>query len=173
MDFYGKDAKVIVWEHNTHIGDARATDMANEGMVNVGQLVREQHTNDGVVSVGFGSYKGNVIAGREWGGHIHKMPVPNAMKGSWEYFLHYTGNEKNKLVMLHKLKDEEEIGMQIGHRAIGVVYNPEYEQYGNYVPSVLPMRYDAFIFLDETKALNPLHIKPDGHQVPDTYPFGV
>lgn len=172
-DFYGKDAKVIVWEHNTHIGDARATDMVNEGMVNVGQLVREQHEEEGVVSVGFGSYKGSVIAGREWGGVMRKMPVPNAVKGSWEYFLHYTGNEKNKLIMLNKIKDEEEIGMHIGHRAIGVVYNPEHEQYGNYVPTILPMRYDAFIFLDETRALNPLHIIPDGNQVPETFPFGV
>lgn len=173
MDFYGKDAKVIVWEHNTHIGDARATDMVNEGMVNVGQLLREQHENDGVVSVGFGSYKGSVIAGREWGGVMRKMPVPNAVKGSWEYFLHYTGNEKNKLIMLNKIKDEEELGVHIGHRAIGVVYNPEHEQYGNYVPTILPMRYDAFIFLDETRALNPLHIIPDGNQVPETFPFGV
>ncbi len=61
----------------------------------------------------------------------------------------------------------------IGHRAIGVVYNPQNEKYGNYVPSILPLRYDAFIFLDETTALYPLHIEPDGHQVPETYPFGV
>jgi erythromycin esterase len=61
----------------------------------------------------------------------------------------------------------------IGHRTVGVVYNPGYEQYGNYVPTILPMRYDAFIYLDETKALNPLHIKPDGHQVQETNPFGV
>lgn len=172
-DFYGKDAKVIVWEHNTHIGDARATDMADEGMVNVGQLVREEHEKEGVVAVGFGSYKGSVIAGREWGGVMRNMQVPNAVKGSWEYFLHYTGNEKNKLIMLHKLKGEEEIGMHIGHRAIGVVYNPEHEQYGNYVPTILPMRYDAFIFFDETNALNPLHIKTDKQQIPETFPFGV
>jgi erythromycin esterase len=173
MDYYGGDAKVIVWEHNTHIGDARATDMASEGMVNVGQLVREQHSNDGVVSVGFGSYKGSVIAGREWGGVMHKMQMPAAVKGSWEYMLHHIGNEKNKLLMLHELNNEEDMGAPIGHRALGVVYNPEYEQYGNYVPTILPMRYDAFIFLDETKALNPLHIKTDGQQVPETFPFGV
>ncbi len=173
IDFYGKDSKVIVWEHNTHIGDARATDMAGDGMVNVGQLVREQHSKDGVVSVGFGSYKGSVIAGREWGGVMRKMPMPKAINGSWEHILHYTGNEKNKLVMLHKLKNEDDMGMHIGHRAIGVVYNPEHEQYGNYVPTILPMRYDAFIFLDETKALNPLHIETDGHLVPETFPFGI
>lgn len=67
MEFHGKNAKAIVWEHNTHIGDARATDMVHEGMVNVGQLIREQQSSRAVVSVGFGSYKGEVIAGREWG----------------------------------------------------------------------------------------------------------
>jgi erythromycin esterase-like protein len=61
----------------------------------------------------------------------------------------------------------------IGHRAIGVVYNPEYEKYGNYVPSILPLLYDAFIYIDHTHALHPLHIEPDGHQIPETYPFGV
>ena len=61
----------------------------------------------------------------------------------------------------------------IGYRAIGVVYNPEYEKYGNYVPSILPLRYDAFIYIDHTHALHPLHIEPHGHQIPETYPFGV
>jgi erythromycin esterase-like protein len=65
------------------------------------------------------------------------------------------------------------MAIQIGHRAIGVIYNPEYEKYGNYVPSVMPNRYDAFIFIDESTAINPLHIKPDGQQIPETFPFGV
>ena len=173
MNFYGKNAKVIVWEHNTHIGDARATDMAEEGMVNVGQLVAEQHSIDGVVSVGFGSNHGSVIAGREWGGAMHKMPLPNALEGSWEHMLHKFSKGKNKLLMLDQIKNEERMSGHIGHRAVGVVYNPEYERFGNYVPSVIPRRYNAFIYLDETRALNPLHIKPSGHEVPDTYPFGV
>ena len=173
MDFHGKDAKVIVWEHNTHIGDARATDMVKSGMVNVGQLVNEQHSKDGVILVGFGSYEGSVIAGREWGDVMRKISMPPAMNRSWEHILHHSGIDKNKLLMLHELKNEERMGMPIGHRAIGVVYHPEYEQYGNYVQSILPMRYDAFIFLDQTKALHPLHIKPDGHQIPETFPFGV
>lgn len=61
----------------------------------------------------------------------------------------------------------------VGHRAVGVVYQPQYERHGNYVPTILPLRYDAFIYLDETHALHPLHIEPDGHLVPETYPFGV
>jgi erythromycin esterase len=173
MHFHGPEAKVIVWEHNTHIGDARATDMAGEGMVNVGQLVTEEHANEGVTLVGFGSYRGSVIAGRQWGDEMQKIVVPPACKGSWEHLLHHTGGAKNKLVMLNKLRSEKEMAVPVGHRAIGVVYNPEHEQYGNYVPSIMPMRYDAFIFIDETKALHPLHIKPNGHLVPETYPFGM
>jgi erythromycin esterase-like protein len=173
MDFHGSNAKVIVWAHNTHVGDARATDMAKDGLVNVSQLLKQQYESDGVVSVGFGSYQGTVIAGREWSGVMRKIMVPPAQDGSWEHILHNSDLLKNKLVMLNELKAEGRMAIQIGHRAIGVVYNPEYEKYGNYVPSVMPNRYDAFIFIDESTAINPLHIKPDGQQIPETFPFGV
>lgn len=173
LNFHGDDSKVIVWEHNTHIGDARATDMANEGMYNIGELARLQHHEKGVVLVGFGSYKGTVMAGKRWGAEMQVMPLPEAKTGSWEYLLHKSGSEDKLLVMDDFTKDDMLMENQLGHRAVGVVYNPAYEQYGNYVPSILPMRYDAFIYLDETKALHPLHIKPDGKQIPETYPFGV
>lgn len=172
MNFHGKNAKVIVWEHNTHVGDARATDMVNDGMVNVGQLTTVEHADDGVVLVGFGSYKGSVLASTEWGEAMIKMNVPPASEGSWEHIMHMAGGGKDKLLMLDKLKNIEQLGSHIGHRAIGVVYHPEREKYGNYVPSILPMRYDAFLFIDESKALHPLHITPDGKQIPETYPFG-
>lgn len=157
MDFYGDDAKVIVWEHNTHVGDARATDMKNKGMINVGQLIREQHSHEDVYIVGFGTHHGTVIAADEWGVNFESMKVPHAQIGSWEDFMHKAGafdkllifNEKNR----HLFRGE------IGHRAIGVVYNPEFEQYGNYVPSVMSERYDAFIYIDESNALSPLHIE--------------
>lgn len=71
-----------MWEHNTHIGDARATDMADEGMYNIGELARLQHHDKGVVLVGFGSYKGTVMAGRKWGSAMQAMPLPEATKGS-------------------------------------------------------------------------------------------
>jgi erythromycin esterase-like protein len=74
---------------------------------------------------------------------------------------------------LNKLKDKKNFRSPIGHRAIGVVYNPEHERFGNYVPTILPERYDAFIFLDETTALHPIHIQTEKNQVPDTYPFGI
>jgi erythromycin esterase-like protein len=172
MEYHGSSAKAIIWEHNTHIGDARATDMNADGMYNVGELVRIKHHEKGVVLVGFGSYKGSVIAGKSWGATMRKTEVPAAPKGTWEYLLHKAG-PSNKLLIMDDFTTDELMENFIGHRAIGVVYNPEYEQYGNYVPSILPVRYDAFIHIDHTKALHPLHITPDGHQVPETYPFGV
>lgn len=172
MDFHGKDAKCIVWEHNTHIGDARATDMASDGMLNVGQLVREQHAIEGVYTIGFGSYAGSVIAGREWGDVMRVMQVPPAIPGSWEHLLHRAGT-KDRIVWMGEAMKQGFGRSWIGHRAIGVVYRPQFEHLGNYVPSILPKRYDAFIYLDQSKALHPLHIHPHGHQVPETYPFGM
>ncbi|MDN3671103.1 erythromycin esterase family protein [Echinicola jeungdonensis] len=171
LDFHENGAKAIVWAHNTHIGDARATDMTKHGMVNVGEMVTSQHENKGVVKLGFGSYKGAVIADRNWGDVMRKMNVPQGIEGSWEYLLHKAGKE-NKLLFLDQFRNEPVFDTPIGHRAIGVVYHPEREQLGNYVPSVIPRRYDVFIYLDHTQALNPLHIKPDGHQVPETFPWG-
>lgn len=173
LEFHGKDSKVIVWEHNTHIGDARATDMAEEGTYNIGELARREHQDKGVVLVGFGSYKGTVIAGKSWGAKMQSMQMPEAKKGSWEYLLHRAGKENKLLIMEDFSGNDSLMQNRIGHRAIGVVYNPQYEQFGNYVPTILPLRYDAFIYLDETSALHPLHIEPDGRQIPATFPFGV
>jgi erythromycin esterase len=172
VQFHGSDAKAIVWAHNTHIGDARATDMTAEGMFNIGELVRLKHHEKGVVLVGFGSFEGEVIAGKSWGAPMKQLFVPSAKKGSWEHFLHKAGQE-SKLLLMDDFVNYQLMENFIGHRAIGVVYNPEYEKYGNYVPSILPLRYDAFIYIDHTHALHPLHIEPDGHQIPETYPFGV
>ena len=173
LQFHGDNSKVIVWAHNTHIGDARATDMVDEGMFNIGELARIQHDDKGIVLVGFGTYKGTVMAGHSWGAAMRAMELPEAAKGSWEYLLHAAGKE-NKLLMMDDFTHNDVLmENHIGHRAVGVVYNSKYEQYGNYVPTILPMRYDAFIYLDETRALHPLHIQPDGKQVPETYPFGV
>lgn len=172
MDFYGPQAKGIVWEHNTHIGDARATDMAHQGLVNVGQLVREDRQAHGVYTVGFGSYKGTVVAGQEWGDVMRVMHVPEAMPDSWEHILHQLGASDRIVFMNAEMKSELE-GLTFNHRAIGVVYHPRHEKPGNYVPSIITDRYDAFVYLDKTTALHPLHIIPDGFQIPETFPFGV
>lgn len=160
--------KGIVWAHNTHVGDASATDMKLSGMINIGQLAREQYGEDDVFLVGFSSYQGTVIAGKAWGAKMMKMNVPPARKDSVEEFLH-TSNPGNYLY----LSKNERYDYTYPHRAIGVVYNPEYEKYGNYVQSQIASRYDAFIFLDQTKALHPLHLKPYEQKMPETFPFGV
>ena len=172
MDFHGVHAKAIVWAHNTHIGDARATDMRREGMVNIGQLLNQLHAHEGVFSIGFGSYQGSVIAGRSWGDVMRVMEVPPAKPDSWEHLLHQLQG-KNRIVFMTEEMKESLGRKELEHRAIGVVYYPEGERRGNYVPSLMPHRYEAFIYLDETRALHPIHITPDGHQTPETYPFGV
>jgi erythromycin esterase len=172
MRHYGPDARAIVWEHNTHIGDARFTDMADDGMVNVGQLVRERHGGEGVVLVGIGSHRGSVIAAREWEAPMEEMPVPPGRGGSWEDVLHQAG-EADKLLLLDDVRDADDFLEERGHRAIGVVYDPEHEQFGNYVPTVLPRRYNAFCYFDETHALHPLHLRPAVEKIPETYPWGV
>lgn len=172
LDFHDPGSKGIVWAHNTHVGDARYTDMARAGMLNIGQLIRQQNEGDGAVLVGFGSHQGTVIAGQEWGAPMEEMRVPPAAPGSWEDLLHRTG-EGDRLLLLEPARESENLMQPRGHRAIGVVYQPEYESRGNYVPTVLPQRYDAFAYLEETHALHPLHITPDPTQPPETYPWTV
>jgi erythromycin esterase len=180
MKFHGSDAKSIVWAHNTHIGDARATDMARAKMVNLGQLAREQAGCESVVLVGFGTYKGSVIASKAWGEPMERMPVSSAIDGSWDSFLHSLDDNSvgpNKLLTFNdidKMEASSSLLESKGQRAIGVVYNPSYEKYGNYVETILPIRYDAFLFIDETHALNPLHmpVSPD-EELPETFPTGL
>lgn len=155
LDYFGSEAKAVVWEHNTHIGDARATDMADDGMVNVGQIVREQYKPDQTFSVGFGTHHGEVLAGSAWGAPVEIMEVPNAMPGSWEDLLAQAGNGQD-LLLLFDTASRMELQKVIGHRAIGVVYDPRHEQW-NYVPSRIADRYDAFIYIHESRALKPFH----------------
>ena len=114
-----------------------------------------------------------MIAGKSWGATTQKMKLPEAKQQSLEQLFHMAGKTNRLLITDDIMNNDVFMENHIGHRAVGVVYNPAYEQYGNYVPTILPLRYDAFIHIDETKALYPLHIKPDGHQIPETYPFGV
>ena len=168
----GPGAKAIVWEHNTHIGDARFTDMADVGMVNAGLLVREQWGAEDVVLVGLGSHRGRVIASAEWGAPMELMPVPPAREGSWEDILHRTDKE-DKLLVFAEAENEDELLEPRGHRAIGMVYDPAYERHRNYVPTVIPHRYDAFLYVDETHALHPLGmLTSENGEPPETFPTG-
>jgi erythromycin esterase-like protein len=174
MTHHGPNAKAIVWEHNTHIGDARFTDMARSGMVNVGQLVRQEHEHEGVCLIGFGTHHGTVIAGREWGAPMQRMEVPEARAGSYENAMNDAGiGDALFLFPKGDAPETERLREVRGHRAIGVVYNPSTEHWGNYAPTILPGRYDAFLYLEETSALDPLHMRVlrDG-EVPETYPTG-
>lgn len=172
VQHHGPDTRVVVWEHNTHVGDARFTDMAAAGMVNVGQLVRERYGQDAVKIVGFGSYEGSVIAASSWEAPMQEMPVPPARRGSWEELMHRALGGDHLLIL--EDEDDEEMLRPRGHRAIGVVYDPRHEA-GNYVPTVLPRRYDAFIYLDRTTALHPLQrVEPiEELEFPETWPTGM
>ncbi|MUP46254.1 erythromycin esterase family protein [Gramella sp. BOM4] len=172
LDYHGDDSKVIVWAHNTHIGDARATDMANHGLFNLGELVRIEKGMRNTVLVGFGSYAGSVIAGKSWGAPIQEMELPEAIPGSFEHTLH-NQNQHNQLIIFDEHPSlSEAFEDKIGHRAVGVVYDPDDER-SNYVPSEIPERYDAFIYLDRTQGLHPLKYKPEGKLTPETFPFGI
>ncbi|OKL39860.1 erythromycin esterase family protein [Pontibacter flavimaris] len=170
LEFHGPGSKAIVWEHNTHIGDARYTDMADNGMHNIGQLAREKYGRANVRLVGFGTYQGTVIAGKAWGAPMQKMDVPPAASGSWEEFLHKVSTD-DKIILSKDLKQVPEVQDYIGHRAIGVVYDPKYEMFGNYVPTIIPERYDAFLYFEETEAVHPIRMKSRGAKEPDLYPW--
>lgn len=180
MAHHGPRSRAIVWEHNTHIGDARFTNMARAGMVNVGQLVRETHgesprERDGVVLVGFGTHRGSVIAGEEWGAPMELMRVPKGRGGSWEDLVERAIGH-DALFLFDGSDDGGVPGLDapLDHRAIGVVYDPGRERWGNYVPTIVPRRYDAFLYVSETHGLDALHmpVRVDA-EVPETYPSGM
>lgn len=159
----GPSAKGLIWEHNTHIGDARATDMARAGMVNVGQLLRERHADDGVALVGFAAHRGSVLAASGWGEPEMVLDVPAARPGSHEDLLHHTLGEPSCLIFPED-RGGHWLTVPRGHRAIGVVYEPGREA-GNYVSTVIGRRYDALIWLEQSTALRPLH-----HEAPPQEP---
>jgi erythromycin esterase len=174
MRHHGANAKAIVWAHNTHVGDARFTDMADAGMVNLGQLAREANQDDDVVLIGFGTHHGTVIAADEWGAPMRRMAVPDARKDSVEDLLRKSGIGDCTLVFNQGETAPGELDHPIGHRAIGVVYDPERERWGNYVPTILSRRYDAFLYIETTEAVDPLHMPAlvDG-EPGETFPSGM
>ncbi|MER2106279.1 MAG: erythromycin esterase family protein [Solibacillus sp.] len=152
-NYYGEDTKIIIWAHNTHIGDASETSMKDEQLINVGQVLREQCGKENIYAIGFGTYTGTVIAADRWGDPFDIIQVPPAKRSKWEGQLH-TASPEDK-VLLFTDENRALFNDWIGHRAIGVVYDPAFEAYGNYVPSRVGSRYDAFIYIDQTNALHP------------------
>jgi erythromycin esterase len=172
MGHYGPGAKAVVWAHNTHVGDARFTDMGPAGMVNIGQLGRERFGPDDVVLVGYGTHHGTVMAGDGWGAPMRAMTVPAARRYSLEHLLHRCAPESALFVFPDDGRPSF-LTSELKHRAVGVVYHPEAEQAGNWVPTVLGDRYDAFCWFDATAAVSPLHIGHIDVHEPETYPYGV
>jgi erythromycin esterase-like protein len=170
---HGPGAKGVVWAHNTHVGDARATDMAEAGMTSLGQLARERHADEGVVLVGFAGHRGSVVAGRAWGAPAERLPMPPGRDGSVEDLLHRALRDEESVLVFPQTYDQPRwLRTSLDHRAIGVVYHPEQERWGNYVPSTLGDRYDALLWFGETTALEPLHAEPTDDVEPETAPTG-
>jgi erythromycin esterase-like protein len=156
LEHYGPASRAIVWAHNTHIGDARATDMAGDGEVNLGQLVRERYGRETVFALGFGTATGTVLAARTWEGPRETMLVPWPRRDSLEAALLALG-DSDRVLFLQRVPPGHVLRrLMWPHRAIGVVFRPEDEPRANYVPTRLADRYDAFVFLPLTQALEPL-----------------
>ncbi len=157
LELYGDGSKGIVWAHNTHIGDALYTEMRQVNQVNIGQKSREHFGKENVFLVGFTTYKGEVQAGSRWGSRREVMTIPEAQSNSIEEILQRTGISSFYLIFDQEDREHEELKKPIGNRAVGVVYNPQAD-FRQYVPTIIPMRYDALVFFSETKALNPISL---------------
>ena len=152
---HGPRSRGLVWEHNTHVGDARGTDMARHGMINVGQLLRERHGPERVSLVGFASHRGSVLAAAGWGQPEQVVPLPVARQGSHEDLLHRALGRRAVLPFgVHRAAGW--LTAPLGHRAVGVVYDPS-QELTNYVPTRMGARYDALVWFEQTEALHALH----------------
>lgn len=154
LTFYGPDSKAIIWAHNTHVGDAHASDMFFSNKTNVGELMRKEFGARQVFITGFGSYSGSFIAAEKWGGAYEIMKVPAAVPKSFEDMLH-KDSAVDKIILSKDIKDNKLFEHWVGNRAIGVVNNPW--QLGSFIGSLIPKRYDAFIYIDSTHAIHPLN----------------
>jgi len=154
-EFHGPGAKVIVKGHNTHIGDARATRMGPAGRKNVGQLLRERQGMEAVYAVGISTHRGKVMAAPAWGEPVQLMTTPPAVLGTLEDLMHRTGLGDFRMLIRQELHDGL-LSKVVGHRMIGAVNFPHWEEPNVYVATRMVQRYDAFIFLEETSALRTL-----------------
>jgi len=172
--FDGGSSKVIVWAHNSHLGDARATEMSARGEFNVGQLVRERF-GDRVFGIGFSTYSGTVTAARDWGDPAACRRVRPALPGSYEALFHATEVPRFWLPLRETNAATRLLGERRLQRAIGVIYRPESERESHYYEACLPQQFDAMIHLDETRALKPLERNSEwlNGELPETYPEGL
>lgn len=173
LDFHGPRARAVVWEHNSHVGDASATEMSARGELNLGQLCRE-HFRSRCYSIGFGTDHGSVAAASYWDGPLEVKPLRPALEDSYERILHETGLAR----FLLPLRMDESRPLRRAllqtrlERAVGVIYRPETERASHWFHAVLPFQFDEFAWLDETHAITPLSARTLAG-LPDTYPFGL
>jgi protein-L-isoaspartate(D-aspartate) O-methyltransferase len=173
LAFRGDESKAVVWAHNSHIGDARATEMSARGEHNLGQLVRTAYSRTSF-AIGFGTDHGLVAAADNWGGPMQCKPVRPSMIGSYERLFHDSEMPAFFLPLREPRRPElrDELREPRLERAIGVIYRPETELASHYFHAVLPLQFDEYIWFDRTEAVTPLD-EPSPHGVPDTFPFGV
>jgi erythromycin esterase-like protein len=169
----GERARVVVWAHNSHLGDARATQMGRGGELNVGQLARERFGPDACL-VGFTTYSGTVTAAHDWDEPAHRRIVRPGLAGSTEALFHRVGI-RNFLLDLNDEHVREAFDEPRLERAIGVIYRPETERQSHYFHVDLPAQFDVVLHVDETHALEPLERGTawDHGEPPETYPFAV
>ena len=170
LDRRGRETKVVVWAHNSHVGDARATALGAAGELNLGQLVRERHPGESFL-LGFTTYTGTVTAASSWGGEAERKRVRPALPESYEALFHRLGVPR----FLLSPAEVEELDSVRLERAIGVIYRPETERASHYFAARLPAQFDAVVHFDETTALEPLERTSgwEAGELPETYPFAV
>ncbi|MEZ2409073.1 erythromycin esterase family protein [Bosea sp. RCC_152_1] len=163
--------KIVVWAHNSHLGDARATDRSRFGEVNLGQLIREAHERETFL-IGFTTYHGTVTAASSWGGPAERKAVRPALARSYETLLHAVSADRFQLDLRN---DGEALPRRLLERAIGVIYRPETERASHYFHADLAAQFDALLHFDETRAVEPLERSSewDAGELAETYPFGV
>ena len=169
----GRHAKLVLWAHNSHLGDARATDMSGAGEVNVGQLARERYGNDAVL-VGFSTYEGTVTAASSWGGPAERKLVRPALPGSYESLFHETGMPRFLLRLRDGGSARPGLRDPLLERAIGVIYLPEAERVSHYFHASLSEQFDAVLHFDTTRAVEPLErtAEWEAGELPETFPSG-
>ena len=169
----GIQSKIVVWAHNSHLGDARATDMGKAGELNVGQLVRQLYKQRAFL-VGFTTHCGTVTAASYWGGSAERKQVRPALPGSYELLFHESEMSR---FMLH-LRDQNQASASLQkplmERAIGVIYAPQTERASHYFQAHLPQQFDAVLHFDITRAVEPLErtVEWEAGEAPETYPSG-
>ena len=173
LELQNQNVKIVVWEHNSHLGDARATDMGSRGEWNVGQLVREKY-GDQAVLLGFTTYDGTVTATTNWDEPAQLKKVRPGIAGSYELLFHETGLPRFFL-NLRDAEIKEVLARPRLERAIGVIYRPETERLSHYFDAYLSEQFDGVIHFDHTRAVEPLDkVSSWTHEdAPETFPEGI